>query len=134
MADIFRKIRFTKDEKLRGTEIQEAKAMMKADAPYGVARLILTASLLELQNKDGTIDVNPNTGKPAVNDAGLNRAMKAQTILSNKLFADLVMNLEGEERISQEAMQEMIKELLNSSTGLAALKAAGYNVSKKDVE
>lgn len=133
MADIFNKIRFTKDEKLRGTEIQEAKAMMKADAPYGVARLILTASLLELQNEDGSVEKDEN-GKPMVNDAALNRAMKAQTILSNKLFADLVMNLEGEERISQEAMQEMIKELLNSSTGLAALKAAGYNVSKKDDE
>lgn len=131
MADIFSRIRFNKDDPLTGKEIQEAKGLMTAWAPTGIAQLILCTTVLELLEKNGLIPVDEN-GRQLFTDKHLALAIKANQTLLNKRLPDLQsLNVEGDKELSFESIKKLLEDLTKSSTGLVALKELG--LKKVDV-
>jgi hypothetical protein len=121
MTDIFSRIRFGKDE-LTGQEIQQAKDMMTAYAPTGIAQLILVTKIIELLDDNGLIPTDTN-GRKLFSEKQLGIAVKANQTLLNKRFPDLQsLNVESTKNLSQEQLKALIADLLGSSTGMAALK------------
>lgn len=124
MADLFSKIRFNKDDPLTGSEIQEAKALMTAWAPTGIAQLILCTKVIELLDENGLIPIRDK--RQLFSDRHLANAVKANITLLNKRFPDLQsLNVEGDKELSFESIKKLLEDLTNSSTGLVALKELG---------
>ena len=124
MADILSRIRFNKDDPLTGEEIQQAKALMTAWAPTGIAQLILCTKVIELLDDNGLIPIKDK--RQLFSDQHLGMAIKANITLLNKRFPDLQsLNVEGEKELSLEQIKRLLEDLTNSSTGLVALKELG---------